>query len=45
MERKADDGSRFYQEISREYFLPEKMKVDELKSVFNDDGVIYTIYT
>lgn len=39
MERKSDDGSRFYQEVSREYLLPETLKVDELKSVFNDDGV------
>jgi len=51
MERKSDDGSRFYQEISREYLLPETLKVDELKSVFNDDGVcilhtvmVYKIY-
>lgn len=40
MDRKSDDGSRFYQEISREYLLPETLKIEELKSIFTDDGVI-----
>lgn len=39
MDRKADDGSRIYQEICRDYLLPETLKIDELKSVFTDDGV------
>lgn len=39
MERKSEDGSRFYQEVSREYLLPETLKVEELKSIFTDDGV------
>ena len=32
MDRKSDDGSRFYQEISREYLLPDTLKTEELKS-------------
>jgi hypothetical protein len=40
MDRKSDDGSRFYQEISREYLLPETLKIEELKSIFTDDGVM-----
>ena len=43
MDRTADDGSRFYQEVSREYLLPESLKLDELKSIFTDDGVSYFI--
>lgn len=39
MERKSDDGSRFFQEVCREYLLPETLKVEELKSIFTDDGV------
>nr|CAH0107097.1 unnamed protein product [Daphnia galeata] len=40
MDRKSDDGSRFYQEISREYLLPDTLKTEELKSIFTDDGVL-----
>ncbi|XP_032785434.2 alpha-crystallin A chain [Daphnia magna] len=40
MERKSDDGSRFFQEVCREYLLPETLKVEELKSIFTDDGVL-----
>ena len=39
MDRKSDDGSRFYQEVHRDYLLPETLKIDELKSIFTDDGV------
>lgn len=39
MDRKADDGSRFYQEIARDYLLPDTLKIDELKSILTDDGV------
>ncbi len=42
MDRKSDDGGRFYQEVSRDYLLPETLKTEELKSIFTDDGVIYT---
>jgi hypothetical protein len=44
MDRKSDDGSRFYQEISREYLLPETLKIEELKSIFTDDGVMDATY-
>ncbi len=44
MDRKSDDGSRFYQEISREYLLPETLKIEELKSIFTDDGVMDFTY-
>lgn len=39
MDRKSDDGSRFYQEVCRDYLLPESIKIDELKSILTDDGV------
>ncbi len=42
MDRKSDDGSRFYQQVTREYVLPESMKVEGLKSILTDDGV--TLY-
>ena len=44
MDRKSDDGSRFYQEISREYLLPDTLKTEELKSIFTDDGVYYMLH-
>ena len=40
MERKNGDGNRFYQEIIREYSLPEKLDVEKLKSQLDDDGVL-----
>lgn len=43
MDRKGYDGSRFYQEVTREYLLPETLKLDGLKSTFTDDGVILMI--
>ena len=39
-ELKAEDGSRFYQETSLEYLLPEKLNVDALKSTLGEDGVL-----
>lgn len=39
MDRKTDDGSRYFQEVTREYLLPETLKIDQLKSVYGDDGV------
>lgn len=39
MDVKSDDGGRFYQEVTRDYLLPESVKVDELKSLLTDDGV------
>lgn len=40
-EKKSEDGSRFYQEISREYLLPEKLKLEELRSLLDDDGILH----
>ena len=40
MEHKSDNGSRFYQEIVRDYLLPEKLDVEGLKSQIDDDGVL-----
>ena len=39
MDRKTEDGSRYFQEVTREYLLPESLKIDQLKSVYGDDGV------
>lgn len=41
MDRKSDDGSRYYQEVTREYLLPESLKIDDLKSIYSDDGVTF----
>lgn len=39
-DRKTDDGCRFYQEVSRQYLLPENVETDEIKSLlFTVDGV------
>ena len=40
MDQKSEDGSRFYQDISREYFLPEQVQIEGLKSVIGEDGVL-----
>lgn len=36
MERVSEDGSKFYQEIVRQVNIPEKVKIEELKSYIND---------
>nr|AJP36906.1 heat shock protein 19.8 [Oxya chinensis] len=39
MDRTSEDGSRFYQEIVRQVTIPEKVKIEELKSYIHD-GVL-----
>ncbi|XP_059482619.1 heat shock protein hsp-16.2-like [Neocloeon triangulifer] len=40
MEKKSEDGSRFYQEMSRLYTLPESVEVSNLKSLLSNEGVL-----
>lgn len=44
LDRKCDDGSRYFQEVAREYVLPESLQPDALKSILNDDGVTFSFY-
>jgi len=41
MNRTSNDGSHFYQEIFREYSLPETLKLEKLTSNLSDDGVTH----
>jgi HSP20 family molecular chaperone IbpA len=40
MERKAEDGSKFQQEFTREMTLPEEVDLTTLKSFLSNDGVL-----
>ena len=41
MEQKSDDGQRrFYQEVCREYLLPDKLELRNLTSILGDDGIL-----
>jgi HSP20 family molecular chaperone IbpA len=40
MERKAEDGSKFQQEFTRELSLPENVDPTSLKSFLGNDGVL-----
>jgi HSP20 family molecular chaperone IbpA len=41
MEEKSDDGHhRMYQEVTRQYTLPENVQVEKLRSLLSDDGVL-----
>jgi len=35
-----DENSRFYQEVSRSFLLPEKADLNELKTVLTPDGIL-----
>ena len=43
METSGQDGSRFYQELSRKFTLPEDVDVDSLKSLYSAADGILTI--
>ncbi|XP_063232261.1 heat shock protein beta-1-like [Bacillus rossius redtenbacheri] len=40
MERSAEDGSKFYQEVKREFTLPDNIEQRSLKSFLSRDGVL-----
>lgn len=40
MNRTSNDGSHFYQEIFREYSLPETLKLEKMTSNLTKNGVL-----
>nr|CAD7406937.1 unnamed protein product [Timema cristinae] len=40
MERSSEDGSKYFQEVIREFTLPENVEQDTMKSYLTDEGVL-----
>lgn len=40
MEQKSEDGSRLYQEITRQYTLPDNVEAEQMKSLYSNEGIL-----